>query len=225
MACKCLIFDWDGTLVDSASRIVACLRSAAEDIGLPELPDEQLRHIIGLSLEGAVKRLYPGMKEKKRQDYGQAYREHYMYKNNDPSPLFAEVETMLATWQEQGYYLAVATGKSRIGLKKDLTEHALAPYFYTTKTADETAAKPDPLMLREILLELDISANEAIMIGDTRFDIDMAKTINMHTVGLAQGAHPKSMLEASQPTILLDSIQKLPTWIAENHAIGESGGR
>ncbi len=221
MACKCLIFDWDGTLIDSAARIVACLRSAAAEMHLPDLSDDKLRYVIGLSLNAAVDFLYADHEVdlETRQQYGQAYKDHFLYKNKDPVVLFDEVENMLRDWQQQGYLLAVATGKSRVGLQRDFNEFNLASYFDVTKTADETASKPDPLMLREILLELDLKADEAMMIGDTSFDISMGQAINMPTVGLAQGAHPKDTLAKSKPDVLLDSIGMLPNWLAEKNTL------
>lgn len=212
-AVKCLIFDWDGTLMDSSSRIVKCLQDAAKEMQLQERSVEQLSHIIGLSLDGAVNYLYPEMDAQTRLQYAQAYREQYLYKNKDPEPLFAGVVDMLNAWRDEGYWLAVATGKSRVGLKKHLEELDLGAYFVSTKTADETASKPDPLMLKEIVQELDINIDEAVMIGDTTHDVDMAHNIKMPSIGLAQGAHDKAKLAASQPTVLLDSIQELPAYL------------
>jgi len=207
---KCIIFDWDGTLLDSASRIVSCLKAAALELQLPVLSPEEYRQIIGLSLDGAFERLYPGLENGIKQQYVKVYKEHFMYKNTDPFALFENVESMLQNWQKAGYFLAIATGKSRIGLKKDLEDFGIGKYFDMTKTADETACKPDPMMLNEILSELDLEVEQAVMIGDTTFDIDMANNINMATVAVAQGAHGKDQLQASKPTVLLDSIQSLP---------------
>lgn len=202
--------------MDSSARIVACLQAAAAELALPVIEKSKLSEIIGLSLADCTQRIYPQLNPQQVQQFAQTYRNHYFYKNTDPSPLFDNVLTMLTAFKAQGYYLAVATGKGRKGLQQHLDELAMHKFFVCTKTAEETASKPNPLMLQEILTELDVDKDQAVMIGDTTYDIDMAKAIDMPNIAIAQGAQPAETLAQSAPDFMLQSIQELPELLAQH---------
>lgn len=210
-----LIFDWDGTLMDSAAKIVACLRTAVAEAGLEPRSDARLRHIIGLGIHEAVDFLYPhGIDPHAKRTLIDVYRHRFLYADNTPSALFEGVAGMLATLESQGYWLAVVTGKSRRGLNQVLAEQGLQHRFHSSRCADETASKPDPLMLREILAELDVKSSRALMIGDTQFDIEMAHRMGVDAVAVAQGAHGKDQLLEKQPLAILARITNLISWLS-----------
>ena len=166
-----LIFDWDGTLVDSIERIVTSLQFASKStIGIA-VSESQAKNVIGLGLSEAIETLHPELDKLKHaaelNHIAEAYRQHYLYKNSVPAPLFAGVETLLNELRDDGYTLAISTGKSRSGLQQSIDEHQLAGHFATTKCAGENKSKPHPEMLHEILLELNFSAAQTLMIGDS----------------------------------------------------------
>jgi phosphoglycolate phosphatase len=209
-----LIFDWDGTLMDSTARIVACLREGSRQAGLPPRDDEQFRHIIGLGLREAVDFLYPGAVDTGlKQRMMEVYRHQFMQANTTPAALFEGVEVMLDSLQSQGYLLAVATGKTRYGLNSVLREVDMERRFHSSRCADETQSKPHPHMLREILSELDIKPARALMIGDTEFDIEMAQHAGMAAVGVAQGAHSPDKLRQKSPLVILERVTYLLSWL------------
>jgi phosphoglycolate phosphatase len=209
-----LIFDWDGTLMDSTARIVACLREGIRQAGLPPREDDQLRHIIGLGLGEAVDFLYPGAVDTRlKQKMMDVYRHQFMQANITPAVLFDGVEAMLDALENQGYLLAVATGKTRGGLNSVLSEVGMERRFHTSRCADETTSKPDPHMLREILSDLDISPQRALMIGDTQFDIEMAHNAGVAAVAVAQGAHSPAKLLQKSPLVILERVTYLLSWL------------
>lgn len=193
-----VIFDWDGTLVDSAGKISACLAAASGDCGLPLLTIAQYKHIIGLGLPQAISALYPDENEAVREKLRLAYIERFMA-DASPSQLFEDVSDGLKSLRKQGYRLAVATGKSRRGMNRILDELDMHHTFDITRCADETRSKPDPLMLAEILAHTGLGANEAIMVGDTSFDLEMAANASMRSIAVAYGAHSPESLLAYQP--------------------------
>ncbi|HEX5056345.1 MAG TPA: HAD-IIIA family hydrolase [Gammaproteobacteria bacterium] len=209
-----LIFDWDGTLMDSTVRIVSCLREGMRQAGLPLRDDGQLRHIIGLGLEEAVDFLYPdvvdpGLKRKMME----VYRHQFLYADTTPAALFEGVTAMLDTLENEGYLLAVATGKTRSGLNSVWRELGMERRFHTSRCADETTSKPDPHMLREILSDLDVSPQRALMIGDTQFDIEMAHNAGVAAVAVAQGAHSPDQLLQKAPLVILERVTYLLSWL------------
>jgi phosphoglycolate phosphatase len=209
-----LIFDWDGTLMDSAARIVACLQAGVQQAGLPARSDAELRHIIGLGLQQAIDYLYPeGVPAESKQKMVEVYRHQFLYANPTPSCLFEGVAAMLANLETEGYLLAIATGKSRQGLNHVLQEVGLERRFHTSRCADETASKPDPAMLREILVDLDIAPARALMIGDTQFDIELAKNAGVDAVAVAHGAHDTPKLLEKEPLVILEHITYLLSWL------------
>ena len=211
------IFDWDGTLMDSVGRIVACVQGAARDCELAVPAPSQIRQIIGLSLDVAMSRLFP-----LRSDSGTAiderqiamlidrYRHHYLH-DTTPSPLFAGVGELLHDWRSQGLQLAVATGKSRRGLDRVLDETGLRPLFVTSRGADEVRSKPDPLMLEQILAELGLSPKQAVMIGDSIHDMAMAEAFAMPRIGVTWGVDSREALSRYEPVAVVDSMTALRT--------------
>ncbi len=208
-----IIFDWDGTIIDSEAHIIHSMRAAISEQGLA-LPDEQqVRHIIGLSLDKAILALFPDLPAKDVARLADAYRRHFFNEANDVSELFDGAADVIRDLHAEGYYLAVATGKGRRGLDMALQTTGLEPYFHITRCADETRSKPDPLMLEEILTDLDIESDKAVMIGDTSYDLDMAKNIRMDSIAVTYGMHDRAHLEGSQPTHFIDNIQQLTQFV------------
>ncbi|WP_252271542.1 HAD-IA family hydrolase [Pseudomonas subflava] len=209
-----LIFDWDGTLVDSIGRIVESMHRAAEACGLPQLSDEAIKGIIGLGLPEAIQTLYPELRETPLiERFRIGYGEHYMTLESEPSAFFPGVEESLAAFREQGYRLAVATGKSRRGLHRVLEGHGWLDYFDVTRCADETASKPDPLMLREIMGQCAVAPERALMVGDSVFDLMMAKNADVDSVAVGFGAQPLDGLRLHGPRLAINEFSELRAWL------------
>lgn len=209
-----LVFDWDGTLMDSAARIVASLRAAFEDIGLDPPEPAAARNIIGLGLSHVMQRLAPDASAETHERLIQRYRSHYLEVNDTPTPLFPGAADVIAELHAQGYLLAVATGKSRIGLDRALAESELGAYFHATRSADETFSKPHPQMLLELLDELGVDAQRALMIGDTEYDLLTARNARVDALAVCYGAHEPERLLSLQPLGCLSAIDALPPWLA-----------
>ena len=208
-----LIFDWDGTLMDSEAHIVACLRQALAAVGLPPQPDEVLRQVIGLGLREALAALMPGQPAARIDAAVDAYRQEFLAPRPTPSELFPGVRETLHALAGAGYRLAVATGKSRRGLDKVLAQTGLAPLFAATACADETRSKPHPRMLEVLLAELDAPAGRALMIGDTEFDLAMAARLGMPRLGVDYGVHEAARLRRHAPLAILSDLRELPPWL------------
>lgn len=204
-----VVFDWDGTVMDSIGRIVSSLRSAASLSELVVPTEHEAKQIIGLSLDPAFDILFPGITDKQRQLMFQHYREQYMLHDTTPSPLFDGVEQVLQQLKDRNIKLAVATGKQRRGLSRMFAETGLEKYFDTSRCADEAQSKPHPDMLQQILQELDINAAEAIMVGDTSHDMKMAQAIAMPRVGVTHGVHGRDVLSQFAPKAIIDTMPEL----------------
>lgn len=204
-----LIFDWDGTLFDSIDWIVECLQAAAHATGLRELSAREAKSVIGLSLQSALETLYPGENPEMASLLVANYREIYHTRPLSSLGLYEGVHELLGTLRESGYRLAVATGKARSGLDAALDETGTRGYFESTRCADETASKPDPRMLHEILEELNVTVDRAVMIGDSLHDLRMAQRAGMRSVGISQGANDHEELMALSPVFCLEAIQDL----------------
>ncbi|ANB69501.1 HAD-IA family hydrolase [Aeromonas sp. 96A] len=213
------IFDWDGTLMDSVGRIVACVQGAARDCELAVPAPTQIRQIIGLSLDVAMSRLFPlssgsgsgsgsAFDERQIAALIDRYRHHYLH-DATPSPLFSGAGELLHDWRSRGLQLAVATGKSRRGLDRVLDETGLRPLFVTSRGADEARSKPDPLMLEQILDELGLSPRQAVMIGDSVHDMAMAEAIAMPRIGVTWGVDSRDALSRHGPVAVVDSMTAL----------------
>lgn len=207
-----IVFDWDGTLMDSASKIVSCMAAAIDKVGLPSRTEEQMRHIIGLGMVEAIQYLYPG-EDIDIHALAAKYRDEFMQIDAAPSPLYPNVNGMLDKLEKQGYWLAVATGKSRIGLNHVLKEVGLETRFHATRTADETTSKPHPMMLQELMAECGYAPEQTLMIGDTEFDIEMAHAAGVDVVAVKGGAHPEEHLKKFNPLVILDCVSDLVNWL------------
>ena len=210
-----LIFDWDGTLMDSVARIVSCMQQSARDCLLPVPSDASVRDIIGLSLQVAIPRLFPGLADVALEQFIARYREHYLYLDPTPTPLFPGVAEQLSRWHADGYRLAVATGKARAGLERVLDETGLGSLFVARRGADEARSKPDPLMLQQLLDELDVPSHQALMVGDSVHDMAMAQAINMDRVGISWGVHSTLQLQQHEPCCVVDTIDQLASFLTQ----------
>ena len=209
-----LIFDWDGTLMDSVARIVNCLRLASEEVfGEEPRHNNELKEVIGLGLREALLKLHPHSSEKQLQIMADHYRYQYMEVNKTASTLFEGAEAVLESLENQGYWLAIATGKGRPGLDQVLEITGLEKRFHTTRCASETFSKPHPLMLEEILQQLGMNVEDALMIGDTEYDMEMARNANMDRLGVSYGVHPAERLEKHQPIGCIDNILHLDDFL------------
>ena len=209
-----LIFDWDGTLADSIGRIVDAMRQAADLSGRPVRDDLAIKGIIGLGLPEAIRTLYPDITGNDLIDFRQHYADSYMAMDNDvPSPLFHGVMVSIEGFRAEGYKLAVATGKARRGLNRVLKAHDWLDYFDITRAADETASKPDPLMLHEILQHCGVQPERALMVGDSSFDLLMARNAGMDSVAVGYGAQTLDSLREYEPRLAIDSFPELRAWL------------
>ncbi len=208
-----LVFDWDGTLMDSAARIVASFQSAIVDLGMEERSPAQIRYIIGLGLDVAIATLFPDASTQQCIQLAKRYRHHFVTTHTLPTPLFPGVAETLYSLHAADYWLAVATGKSRKGLNHVLAESQLTNLFHSTRTADETSSKPHPQMLQEIMDELGVLAADTLMIGDTQHDLQMAHNAGVASVAVNYGAHEQSQLLACNPLICIDRFPKLQAWL------------
>jgi len=210
-----IVFDWDGTLMDSTATIVKSIQAAAKDLGLPVPDNEAASHVIGLGLQEAMQAVLPGLDPKYYPRMVERYRYHYVTKDKGLE-LFGGVREMLAELSQQGYFLAIATGKSRVGLNRALDAAKLLSVFDATRCADETFSKPHPAMLQELTRELGQDMRRTVMIGDTTHDLQMAINAGAAGVAVHYGAHPSHELLALNPVYSADSVTELHAWLNEN---------
>ena len=210
---KLLIFDWDGTLADSIGRIVTAMQGAAQRAGRPERDAQAVKGIIGLGLPEAILTLYPDMTPEEVIAFRQHYADLYIAMDAEPSPLFAGVRESLEAFRAQGYRLAVATGKARRGLDRVLKAHGWEDFFDITRAADETASKPDPLMLNQILAHCAVRPEQALMVGDASFDLMMARNAGMDSVAVSYGAQSSEALQQYEPRVTIDHFSELHAWL------------
>lgn len=208
-----IVFDWDGTLMDSAGVIVASIRRAAEDLGLEPPSEAACRHIIGLGLTEALQHLFPALPEAEHPRLVERYRHHYLGRDAE-IPLFAGADAVVRGLHARDYLLGVATGKSRKGLDRVLGYTGLRPYFHATRCADECFSKPHPQMLEELMTELGVRPERTLMIGDTSHDLQMAANAGVPALAVSYGAHGREDLLAHGPLACVDSVQELGTWLA-----------
>lgn len=208
-----LIFDWDGTLCDSVQRIADCLQLAAQDHQLP-VPDlEAAREIVGLGMREALEQLFPGIASDLILGLRDSYAGHFVREDAVPSPFFPGAREALERLREEGFILAVATGKSRRGLDRVLAKLEMSNFFHATRCADETASKPDPLMLESLLAERGLKPDKSVMIGDTVYDMAMAQQIDMPRLAVSYGAHDAQRLLRYDPLACIEHCGELETQI------------
>jgi phosphoglycolate phosphatase len=209
-----LVFDWDGTLMDSVGTIVECTRATLEEMGLPELPEAEIRATVGLSLAEAMRLLSGGDPDPQAAArIRDTYRRHWFATYHARAAPFAGVGALLAGLEAAGYLLAVATGKGRRGLDRDLDASGLAGRFHATRTADETRSKPHPQMVLDLLDELGAAPRRTLVVGDSVWDLQMAAAAATPAVAVCTGAHPRAELLACSPLACLDEIRELARWL------------
>jgi phosphoglycolate phosphatase len=206
-----IVFDWDGTILDSSSAIAQCIRRAAADMGL-EVPDfERASHVIGLGLEDALRSAVPGLAPARYLEFVEAYRRHF--RASEASMQVFEGMRELVGELAARHTLAIATGKSRRGLERALDATALRPHFRASRCADETRPKPHPAMLRELMAQLGASPRETLMIGDTSHDLEMARAAGVDAIAVTYGAHREAGLRACGPLDCCADVARLREWL------------
>lgn len=210
-----LVFDWDGTLLDSAAAIVAAIRAACSDLGVAAPADERARHVIGLGLHDALRHVAPDLPEERYPQMVERYRHHYLACDHELR-LFDGVAELIGELSRAGFLLAVATGKSRHGLERALRLSGLGAHFHASRCADECFSKPHPQMLDELLEELSVERERALMIGDTTHDLQMAKNAGVASLAVAYGAHPPEALDVLEPLARLHDVKELHAWFSRN---------
>lgn len=204
--------------MDSAARIVACMQAAMMEVDVPVLEDASIRNIIGLGLPEAIRQLYPEIECGQLDRLRESYSRHFISNDIEPSGLFPKVELTLENLKLSGYTLAVATGKSRRGLNRVFRESPWGQYFSTSRCADETQSKPHPQMIHELLEETGIDAQRALMVGDTEFDMEMARIAGIDRVAVSYGVHDVKRLAEYDPVLVVDELSELHGWLG---TIGE----
>ncbi|RKR25174.1 phosphoglycolate phosphatase [Acidovorax sp. 93] len=210
-----IAFDWDGTLFDSTAIIVRCIQAAVRDVGGTVPTDKEAAYVIGMGLMQALAHAAPDVPTEKYTELGNRYRFHYIQHQDDLS-LFDGVLPLLNDLRERGHLLAVATGKSRRGLDDALHSVDLRGVFDGSRTADQTAGKPHPLMLQELMAEFDVAPERLLMIGDTTHDLQMAVNARCASVGVSYGAHEPDAFHALQPLAVVHSVRELHDWLLHN---------
>jgi phosphoglycolate phosphatase len=207
-----IVFDWDGTLMDSTAHITRSIQAACRDLGLTVPDDLSASYVIGLGLREALQIAAPELSPDDYPRLSERYRYHYLLR--DPEiELFEGVREMLAALREQGYFLGVATGKTRVGLNRALAAVNLTSVFDATRCADETFSKPNPAMLHELTRELGQDLGRTVMVGDTTHDLQMAANAGAAAVAVSYGAHSAEMLRALTPRFCADSVPALADWL------------
>lgn len=207
-----IAFDWDGTLFDSTAIIVRCIQSAVADVGGAVPTEQAAAYVIGMGLMEALAHAAPDVPRERYAALGERYRHHYLRHQEDLS-LFEGVLPMLADLRSRHHWLAVATGKSRRGLDDVLKTVQLAGVFDGSRTADETAGKPDPRMLHELMREFGTEPERTLMIGDTTHDLQMAANAGCHSIGVSYGAHATDGFAALNPRAVVHSVRELHDWL------------
>lgn len=210
-----IVFDWDGTLMDSAAAIVVAIQLACRDLSMPEPDGATARLVIGLGLEDALKKAIPELPSARYGELADRYRYHYLERDRD-LVLFDGTAEMVADLHARGYMLGIATGKSRQGLNRALAQSGLKPWFHATRCADECHSKPNPDMLLELMNLFGVEPERTLMVGDTTHDLQMARNAGVAALAVGFGAHPVDLLLAEEPTAFAESTAQLAQWLRLN---------
>lgn len=210
-----IAFDWDGTVADSTAIISRSIQEAVRDVGGTVPSDEQAAYVIGMALMPALARAAPDVPSEKYPELANRYRFHF-FKHQDDICVFDGILPLLAELRERGHWLSVATGKSRMGLNHALQDPQLKGLFDGSRTADETAGKPSPLMLHELMAEFGVEPERTLMIGDTTHDLQMAQNAGCACVGVSYGAHAPDGFAQFDPLFVADSAAQLRAWLLAN---------
>jgi phosphoglycolate phosphatase len=207
-----IVFDWDGTLFDSTTLIVRCIQAACRDIGAAVPSDGAAAYVIGLGLHDALQHAAPGLPPERYPELGLRYRHHY-WASQDQLVLFPGTLEMLQALRARQHLLAVATGKNRRGLDDALAHSQLQGMFDATRTADETASKPNPLMLQQLMREFGVAPERTLMIGDTTHDLLLASNAGTPRLAVSYGAHEREAFDAHAPLFVAHSTRELHDWL------------
>jgi len=210
-----VVFDWDGTLFDSTALIVRCIQAACRDVGVAVPSDERAAYVIGLGLHDALAHAAPGLSAERYPELGARYRHHY-FANQHELTLFEGTLPMLQTLKERQHWLAIATGKSRRGLDAALETAQLASVFDGSRTADETASKPNPQMLLELMRQFGTDPERTLMIGDTTHDLQLAANAGTPSIAVSYGAHERDAFDGFTPLAIAHSTAGLHDWLARH---------
>jgi len=215
MKYELVVFDWDGTLLDSAGAIVQAIQAACADLELPIPSEQQARHVIGLGLADAMRHAVPDLAADRYQAMVDRYRYHYLSGDHQLT-LFAGVPAMLERLSAAGHIVTIATGKSRLGLERALDHSGLRPLFQASRCADECHSKPHPQMLEELMAEFGVLPEATVMIGDTSHDLLMARNAAVDAVAVTYGAHPHDHLLDHNPVACVSDVAELDAWLLQN---------
>jgi phosphoglycolate phosphatase len=210
-----IVWDWDGTIMDSTPTIVDCIQQACRDLGFKEPDDTLASSVIGLGIQDSLRRAVPWIEPIHFQKLTDRFRYHYLAKDHELD-LFIGIRELLEKLRAEQYLLGVATGKSRVGLNRSLNHHQIGHLFHETKTADESFSKPHPGMLLELSDALQVPTRRMLMIGDTTHDLDMASNAGVDAVAVTYGAHPPDTLKTSKSLAHVDDVAQLSKWLHEN---------
>ncbi len=211
---RLLIFDWDGTVADSEARIVQSVQATVNDLGLRAPPTEDVRNVIGLGLRECMEALFPNVSPGRYAGLVEAYRRHFQEQARTPVSLFPDAKPVLESLDSAGYTIAIATGKSRRGLDRELDESGLAEVVSASRCADEAPSKPHPKMLEDVLELTLTDRRAALMIGDTTYDMQMARDAGVDRVAVSYGTHETSRLLEFSPLEVIDSLAALEIWLS-----------
>lgn len=210
---KLLVFDWDGTLADSTTSIVTAMQATIVESGMEPRGENDIKNIIGLGLQEAVSILYPELNPAAREDLAQKYRLNYSQANFGKTRLFPGVVSTLEHLNKRGYRMAIATGKSRKGLDNSLRDTGISDFFHYSRCSDESVSKPHPQMLIDIMNELDYTADQTAMIGDSEYDIQMAHGAGASPIAAVYGSQSREHLLKYNPVACLNRITDLVDWL------------
>jgi phosphoglycolate phosphatase len=219
MRFRLIVFDWDGTLMDSEARIVSCIKQAFVDVGMAPPSRDAARDVIGLGLDEAIAMLWPAGSAGERRRLIECYRHRFLAGKEAESSLFPGAREALEWLAGQGYLLAVATGKSRRGLDAAMVSTGLQGRFHATRCADETFSKPHPEMLLQIMDDLGVKASDTLMVGDTEYDMEMAHNAGASALAVCHGVHERERLLRHRPLDCLASLLDIPTWFERRVAV------
>jgi len=210
-----IVFDWDGTLADSAGAIVDAIQQASRELGLAVPDRERASHVIGLGLHDSLRHAVPELPRERYAEFVDAYREHFRAREG-ATGMFPGIEELLGALRQRGHRLAVATGKSRRGLERAFERSGLGVHFVASRCADETFPKPDPAMLRELIAELVLEPRDVLMVGDTSHDLEMAASAGVDALAVTYGAHAAQSLRALAPRGVVSSVAELRAWLTRH---------
>ena len=224
MTYRLIVFDWDGTLMDSTGAIVRAALAAIAELGWPALPDERIREIIGLGLRESWGRLFPEGPDDGFEAFVSSYRRHFFAAEQQTSRLYPGMRRMLRGLRARGHALAVATGKSRRGLDRDFERTGIGDFFVTSCTADESRSKPSPEMLLALMQRVGVGPERVLMVGDTEYDLEMARRAGVDAFAVTWGAHEQERLQACAPLACFSDLRALTGWLDGQASRGAAGG-